>query len=140
MIRFLFNIIPTFIFYVDKKITKGFPSINLGFLVFIENRHRDNDDVLESELQRAKYNLLTLFVHNALYYTSDNFRVRFYLNYYAGKIMQQPRPRHVQLARMYATEIFDILKDKTSITEQKIHIELLAKLGIPHFDNKEPLQ
>ena len=72
--RFIYGFIPVPIFFTNCFIPKRFHAVSLGLFVLIRPDKKDNEPLIEHELQHCRQCWRTLWIHGVIYFTSKRYR------------------------------------------------------------------
>jgi len=85
MIRFIYKIIPCFIFFT-KRFLHGFRGYNYGPVVCVHPDSRNDKGLIEHELTHSKQFFRTFGLHAILYWISKRYRLRAEVEAYAVQL------------------------------------------------------
>jgi len=76
-VKFIFRVIPIFVFYTDFLVWKGKAGASYGVFIVIRPQYRDDIKLLEHELIHCRVYIKTLSISGWLYMLSEKWRVRY---------------------------------------------------------------
>lgn len=119
-IHFVYKILPVFIFYTESK-EENFDAESLFNFIFIKEKYKTNNALLQHEMQHARQFYRTFGFHVLLYLVSKKYR--FYSEIDATRIQLKyiDHPRKYELAAKYIFENYSIWT-KSTLMSSKIEI------------------
>jgi len=109
MIKFVYKILPTLVFYTDRIIPERFGGYTTGILVFIRPKYKDDEGLLYHELTHVRQFYRTLGLHAILYLLSKRYRLKAEIEAYREQLkhppaVNNPEPYRELYAKFIATK------------------------------------
>ena len=90
MVKWVFKVLPAFVFYTDRFVPKRFGGVTYGIFVFIRKKYRNDRGLLEHELVHVKQFYRTLGLHALLYSLWKRYRLRSEVSAYRVQLSYPP--------------------------------------------------
>ena len=123
-IKFVYGVLPAFVFYTDRIMKDWMDAMAMGPFVFVRKSWQTNEPLLTHELVHVKQFYRTLGLLGIFYKVSAKFRLRMELEAYRAQLKQTPL--HLHNKKLHAFAHVLSTHYKLNITSEKA-LELLKK-------------
>lgn len=116
MIKFVYKVLPAFVFYNDKLVPEGYGGVTRFNFVFLREKYKDRDEgILQHELTHVKQLYRSFLLFPYLYLLSKKFRLKSEVKAYKvqASYYQNKEASYQWMARAIATKYkLDVTSDE----------------------------